>query len=122
MLFAVTVLAWMPALPAAAEMFGRGVQPCGDKLHTRIVECIKAKPNAADQRLNTAYKALQARIDAPQHQPLLAAQRLWLQYRDANCGFYGVQDGSIRPSAGSRMHARWRPPGRANSKRRLSST
>jgi|HubBroStandDraft_6_1064221.scaffolds.fasta_scaffold04191_9 uncharacterized protein YecT (DUF1311 family) len=106
MLFAVTVLAWMPALPAAAEMFGRGVQPCGDKLHTRIVECIKAKPNAADQRLNTAYKALQARIDAPQHQPLLAAQRLWLQYRDANCGFYGVQDGSIRPSAGSRMHAR----------------
>jgi hypothetical protein len=53
MLFAVTVLAWMPALPAAAEMFGRGVQPCGDKLHSRIVECIKAKPNAADQRLNT---------------------------------------------------------------------
>ena len=96
MLFAVTVLAWMPALPAAAEMFGRGFQPCGDKLHTRIVECIKAKPNAADQRLNTAYKALQAQIDAPQHQPLLAAQRLWLQYRDANCGFYGVQDGSIR--------------------------
>jgi uncharacterized protein YecT (DUF1311 family) len=25
-----------------------------------------------------------------------AAQRLWVQYRDANCGFYGVQDGSIR--------------------------
>jgi uncharacterized protein YecT (DUF1311 family) len=46
--------------------------------------------------LNTAYKALQARIDAPQHQPLLAAQRLWLQYRDANYGFSGVQDGSIR--------------------------
>ena len=26
----------------------------------------------------------------------LAAQRLWVQYRDANCAFYGVQDGSIR--------------------------
>jgi hypothetical protein len=25
-----------------------------------------------------------------------AAQRLWVQYRDANCAFYGVQDGSIR--------------------------
>ena len=25
-----------------------------------------------------------------------AAQRLWVQYRDANCAFYGVEDGSIR--------------------------
>jgi uncharacterized protein YecT (DUF1311 family) len=50
----------------------------------------------ADQRLNAAYKALQARIDAAQRQPLLSAQRLWVQYRDANCGFYGTQDGSIR--------------------------
>jgi uncharacterized protein YecT (DUF1311 family) len=54
------------------------------------------KPTAADQRLNAAYKALQARIDAAQLQSLLAAQRLSVQYRDANCGFYGVQDGSIR--------------------------
>jgi uncharacterized protein YecT (DUF1311 family) len=54
------------------------------------------KINTADQRLNTAYKALQACIDDAQRQPLLAAERLWVQYRDANCGFYGVQDGSIR--------------------------
>jgi uncharacterized protein YecT (DUF1311 family) len=46
--------------------------------------------------LNAAYKALQARIDPAQRQPLLAAQRLWVQYRDANCGFYGTQDGSTR--------------------------
>jgi uncharacterized protein YecT (DUF1311 family) len=26
----------------------------------------------------------------------LGAQRLWVQYRDANCAFYGVEDGSIR--------------------------
>ena len=50
----------------------------------------------ADQRLNAAYKALQARIDHSQRLPRLAAQRLWVQYRDANCGFYRVQDGSIR--------------------------
>jgi uncharacterized protein YecT (DUF1311 family) len=54
------------------------------------------KTNVADQQLNAAYKPLQARIDAAQRQPLLAAQRLWVQYRDANCGFYGTQDGSIR--------------------------
>jgi uncharacterized protein YecT (DUF1311 family) len=95
--FAVPVLAVMAALPARAEMFGPGFQPCGDKPSTPdVVECVQAKTNAADQPLNAAYKALQARIDAAQRQPLLAAQRLWVQYRDANCGFYGTQDGSIR--------------------------
>jgi uncharacterized protein YecT (DUF1311 family) len=78
-------------------MFGPGFQPCGDETSTlAVVECVQVKTNVADQQLNAAYKALQARIDAAQRQPLLAAQRLWVQYRDANCGFYGVQDGSIR--------------------------
>lgn len=91
------VLVWMAALPAMAEMFGPGYQPCGDKPSTlAIVECVQAKTKAADQRLNAAYKALQARIDAAQRQPLLAAQRLWVQYRDANCGFYAAQEGTIR--------------------------
>ena len=96
-LFAVPVLAVMAAVGAEAEMFGPGFQPCGDKSSTPAVgECVQAKTNAADQRLNAAYKALQARIDAAQRQPLLSAQRPWVQYRDANCGFYGSQDGSIR--------------------------
>lgn len=87
----------MAALPADAEMFGPGFQPCGDKTSTlAVVECVQAKINVADQRLNAAYKALQGQIDANQRQPLLAAQRLWVQYRDANCAFYGVQDGSNR--------------------------
>ena len=97
-IFAVPVLASTTALLAEAEMFGPGFQPCGDKTSTlAVVECVQAKTNVADQRLNAAYKALQARIDSAQRQPLVAAQRLWLQYRDANCGFYGVQDGqSVR--------------------------
>ena len=93
----VSALALMAALPAGAEMFGPGFQPCGDQLSTpAVVECVQAKTNAADQRLNAAYKALQARVDAAQRQPLLLAQRVWVQYRDANCGFYGTHDGSIR--------------------------
>jgi len=78
-------------------MFGPDYQPCGDKPSTlAIVECVQAKTKVSDQRLNAAYKALQTRTDAAQRQPLLAAQRLWVQYRDANCGFYGAQEGSIR--------------------------
>jgi uncharacterized protein YecT (DUF1311 family) len=96
-MFVVPALAVIAALPARAEMFGPGFQPCGEKTSTvEVVDCVQAKTNAADQRLNAAYKALQAQIDANQRQPLLAAQRLWVQYRDANCAFYGVQDGSIR--------------------------
>ena len=96
-LFAVAMLALMAALPAKAEMFGSGFQPCGQKTSTlEVVQCVEAKTNIADQRLNAAYKALQARIEANQRQPLLAAQRLWVQYRDANCAFYGTWDGSIR--------------------------
>jgi uncharacterized protein YecT (DUF1311 family) len=91
------MLALIAAFPAEAEMLGPGFQPCGDKTSTlAVVECVQAKTTEADQRLNAAYKALQAHIDAAQRQSLLAAQRLWVQYRDANCGFYGVQDGSIR--------------------------
>src|ERR1700722_17532762 len=78
-------------------MFRPGFQPSGEKTSTlAVVECVQAKTNVADQRLNAAYKALQARVDAAQRQPLLSAQRLWVQYRDANCGFYGTHDGSIR--------------------------
>jgi uncharacterized protein YecT (DUF1311 family) len=92
----------MAVLPAEAEMFGPGFQPCGEKTSTlEVVECVRAKTNIADQRLNAAYKALQARIEANQRQPLLAAARLWVQYRDANCAFYGTPDGSIRQVQGA---------------------
>jgi uncharacterized protein YecT (DUF1311 family) len=97
MFFAVTVLAVVASLPAEAEIFGLGFQLCGEKTSTlAVIECVQAKIDAADQRLNAAYKALQAHIDAAQRQSLLAAQRLWVQYRDANCAFYGTPDGSIR--------------------------
>ena len=76
-LFAVAALAVIAALPARAEMFGPGFQPCGKKTSTvEVVDCVQAKTKVADQRLNTAYKALQAQIDANQRQSLLAAQHL----------------------------------------------
>jgi uncharacterized protein YecT (DUF1311 family) len=95
--FAVPALAVMASPPAEGEMFGPGFQPCGERTSTpEVVECVQAKTSVADRRLNAAYKALQAQIDANQRQPLLAAQRLLVQYRDANYAFYGTQDGSIR--------------------------
>jgi uncharacterized protein YecT (DUF1311 family) len=58
-LCAVPVLAVVVALPGRAEMFGPGFQPCGKKTSTvEVVDCVQAKTNVADQRLNAAYKAL----------------------------------------------------------------
>lgn len=93
----IALLVFLPAGPVAAEMFSPGYQPCGNRPNTlAIVECLRAKTKTADRQLNAAYKALQARIDPAQRQPLLKAQRLWVQYRDANCGFYAAQQGTIR--------------------------
>jgi uncharacterized protein YecT (DUF1311 family) len=78
----------MAALPARAEMFWASFQPCGDKPSTpAVVECVQAKTNAADQRLNAAYKASQARIEPAQRQPLLSAQRLWVQFETPTAAF-----------------------------------
>lgn len=71
--------------------------PCGDQPTTlAIAECLQARTKVWDQRLNAAYKDLMQRIDPGQREPLKQAQRLWIQYRDANCRFYGAQEGTIR--------------------------
>jgi uncharacterized protein YecT (DUF1311 family) len=61
-----------------------------------MVACLQAETTLWDQRLNLAYRELMQRSDAGQQQPLKAAQRLWIRYRDANCGFYASAEGSIR--------------------------
>ena len=70
----------------------------------QMVECLKAKTAQWDKRMTTAYQ--QAMKDAAQQQreQLRAAQRLWIQYRDANCLYYGMGEGTIaRLDAGECM-------------------
>ena len=77
-------------------------QPC-DGNTFQMVECLKAKTAQWDKRLNAAYqKALQDAVPA-QRDPLRAAQRLWIQYRDANCLYYGM--GEITEWAIARLDA-----------------
>jgi uncharacterized protein YecT (DUF1311 family) len=97
LLLAVLAIAALAALPAGAEMFGADYGPCGDQPDTlATVDCVAAKAKVWDQRLNRAYQSLAQRIDPGQREPLKVAQRLWIQYRDANCRFYGSREGSIR--------------------------
>ena len=100
-------LAWLTlpllfaAAPAAAEMYGSEYQSCSQGGTVAIVQCVGAQTRAWDAKLNAAYKAAMGRIDPAQREPLRAAQRLWIQYRDANCKFYGSREGSIRQIEGA---------------------
>lgn len=58
-----------------------------------MIECIDAEAQRQDGRLNKAYKALMAGLSAERKKQLLDAQRNWIKFRDANCGFYYDPDG-----------------------------
>ena len=60
-----------------------------------MVECLKAKTAFWDKRMNAAYQETLKNVEGKQREQLRAAQRLWVQYRDANCLYYGLGEGTI---------------------------
>jgi uncharacterized protein YecT (DUF1311 family) len=100
---AVAVLAFASAGFAGDQ--GDPEQSC-DGNTFQMVECLKAKTAQWDKRLNIAYqKAVQDAVPA-QRDPLRTAQRLWIQYRAANCLYYGMGEGTIaRLDAGECMRS-----------------
>jgi len=88
---------------ARAEDKEEAEPPCtGNTME--MVECLKARTAQWDKRMNTAYqKAMQDAVPKQKDQ-LRTAQRLWIQYRDANCLYYGLGEGTIaRIDAGECM-------------------
>jgi uncharacterized protein YecT (DUF1311 family) len=72
----------------------------------QMVECLKAKTAQWDKRMNIAYQQALKDAAAKQQDQLRAAQRLWIQYRDANCLYYGLGEGTIaRLDAGECMRS-----------------
>lgn len=72
----------------------------------QMVECLKAKTAQWDKRLNVAYQKAVQDAQPAQRDLLRVAQRLWIQYRDANCLYYGLGEGTIaRLDAGECMRS-----------------
>jgi uncharacterized protein YecT (DUF1311 family) len=72
----------------------------------QMVECLKAKTAQWDKRMNIAYQQALKDTASKQQEQLRAAQRLWIQYRDANCLYYGLGEGTIaRLDAGECMRS-----------------
>ena len=83
------------AAPASAQMYGPEYTKCSNGSTVSIVDCVGALTKTWDRRLNASYQALMKRSEPSQQEPLKAAQRVWIQYRDANCRFYGMGAGTI---------------------------
>jgi uncharacterized protein YecT (DUF1311 family) len=107
MLRALTAVVAICLLAPAARAGDQGnpAQSC-DGNTFEMVECLEGKTAQWDKRMNVAYQ--QALNDAmpQQREQLRAAQRLWIQYRDANCLYYGMGEGTIaRIDAGECMRS-----------------
>jgi uncharacterized protein YecT (DUF1311 family) len=48
-------------------------------------KCLAQARDAADAQLNAAFKNPRAKLDDDGGRRLVATQRLWIRYRDANC-------------------------------------
>jgi uncharacterized protein YecT (DUF1311 family) len=73
---------------------GEPEQTCDGSTY-EIVECLKVKTAQWDKRLNAAYQQALEDAQPKQREQLRAAQRLWIQYRDANCLYYDLGEGTI---------------------------
>ncbi|MCP1914159.1 uncharacterized protein YecT (DUF1311 family) [Bradyrhizobium elkanii] len=103
-LAAVSIAFTAPVTRAGDQSVG---EPSCDGGTYQMVECLKAKTAQWDKRMNVAYqKALKDAADDKQREQLRTAQRLWIQYRDANCLYYDLGEGTIaRLDAGECMRS-----------------
>jgi uncharacterized protein YecT (DUF1311 family) len=91
------------ASPAFAGDQGEPDNACDGSTY-EMVECLKAKTAYWDKRMIIAYQMAIEDAQPKQREQLRAAQRLWIKYRDANCLYYDLGEGTIaRIEAGECM-------------------
>jgi uncharacterized protein YecT (DUF1311 family) len=88
-------LATFTVSDAGAEWYGPDYRQCAERPTAQLVACVKARAAHWDRELNRIYQQLMVRLAPQQRERLRAAQRLWIQHRDANCGSYAAGEGSI---------------------------
>jgi len=82
-------------LATTAQAGDQGDPRSCDGSTAEMVECLKAQTAQWDKRMTIAYQQAMKNAAAAQRDQLRAAQRLWIQYRDANCLYYGKGEGTI---------------------------
>lgn len=98
MLLALMLLAQVTTAPADAPY--PPDPACMAEDTVGMVECQKRDLAIWDGRLNREYRAAMQRVGPVSHTKLRKAQRLWIAFRDANCGVYAAHGGTIRALLG----------------------
>jgi len=84
------------------DWYGEEYQTCRDANTHDIVMCVGKLYKTWDGRLSAAYKKLtEMEHEAARTKELKKSQELWVQYRDANCGWYETGEGTIHRIWGS---------------------
>lgn len=96
---------------SAASSTDIPIEGCLDKsggVTVDMLECIGLEAERQDKQLNRNYKALMGDLSEARKKQLQAAsgkrqaaQRLWTQYRDANCNFCADPEGGSTATATS---------------------
>jgi len=103
-LIAAAALIGAPAFAFAGDQ-GDPDRPCDGSTY-EMVDCLKAKTAYWDKRMTIAYQRMLHAGEPKQREQLRVAQRLWIQYRDANCLYYDLGEGTIaRIEAGECMRS-----------------
>ena len=58
-----------------------------------MISCVLAETTRQDAQLNEQYKKLMSKLSDERSKALIEAQRAWIRFRDANCGFYNDPQG-----------------------------
>jgi uncharacterized protein YecT (DUF1311 family) len=86
----------MAAFAPAAHARDPGEPARCDGVSTpEIVDCVNAKTAQWDKRMNAAYQKALTEGEPRRQAQLRTAQRLWIQFRDANCLYFDMGEGTI---------------------------
>jgi uncharacterized protein YecT (DUF1311 family) len=81
--------------PAAHARDPGEPESCDGMSTPEIVDCVNFKTAQWDKRMNAAYQKALKEGEARRQEQLRTAQRLWIQFRDANCTYFFMGEGTI---------------------------
>ena len=87
-----TCSAFGKASTSSSQKFDSCIESAAGVTYDNI-NCITAEIERQDNRLNTAYKKLLAKLTNGQQSQLKAAQRAWIVFRDKNSAYYYDPEG-----------------------------
>jgi uncharacterized protein YecT (DUF1311 family) len=79
-------IATLFSVPAHGQHMNEKDSPCVDIAITAdLTNCLSTASDKADAKLNSVYQEVRKNLEGEELDRLVKTQRLWIQYRDANC-------------------------------------